>query len=431
MKAKIGYFIPEFPGQTHIFFWRERQVLADLDVLAELVSTRRPPREIASHSWGSEAEQETDYLMPFSASDFVAALTQILAAGPAGWSKCLGAIARAQGVSLKQRLRLAALVPVAGKLAQIMKTKGWSHLHVHSCADTANIAMFASFLTGIPYSMTLHGPTLEVYGPNQAQKWQHSSFGLVVSERLFEDIQNKLAGFLPADVVVAPMGVNLDQIKRHQPYRPWREGNPCHIFACGRLNPIKGHKFLIESVELLRQRGFDARLQIAGEDEQGGSGYHQELEQFIRDRNLSDVIELLGAVSEARIRQGLEDAHIFALASLNEGVPVAVMEAMAMEMPVIVNDVGGTAELVTDGVDGILLQPEQPKAMADAIEKVLKDEALALQLSERSRQKVTEKFSHRRSAELLVDFLAQLDNQKLKARGTYPAPPSPQTNETV
>jgi len=405
MKAQIGYFIPEFPGQTHIFFWRERQVLAELDVVAELVSTRRPPREIASHTWAGEAEKQTDYLVPFSASDYVAALTQVLLAGPGGWLKCLGAIASASDVTLKQRLRLMAMVPVAGKLAKIAKSKGWSHIHVHSCADTANVAMLASFLSGIPYSMTLHGPTLEVYGPNQAQKWKHSAFDLVVSERLFKDIQHKLAGFLPEKVVVAPMGVNLDNIKRHNPYQPWTEGTPCRIFACGRLNPVKGHNFLIESVEMLRQQGIDVRLEIAGEDEQGGSGYHQELEQFIRDRNLSEAVELLGAVSEVRIRQGLEEAHIFALASLNEGVPVAVMEAMAMEMPVIVTDVGGTSELVTDGEDGLLLQPKQPKAMADAIETVLKDQELAVRLAARSRQKVIEKFNHRRSAELLANYL--------------------------
>ena len=72
------------------------------------------------------------------------------------------------------------------------------------------------------------------------------------------------------------------------------------------------------------------RLQIAGEDEQGGSGYRQELEKIIEDKSMSECVELLGAVSEQLIRQGLEAAHIFALASLNEGVPVAVMEAMAI-----------------------------------------------------------------------------------------------------
>ncbi len=57
MKGKIGYFIPEFPGQTHIFLWRERQVLAELGIETDLVSTQLPPRAIASHVWAEEAKK--------------------------------------------------------------------------------------------------------------------------------------------------------------------------------------------------------------------------------------------------------------------------------------------------------------------------------------------------------------------------------------
>jgi glycosyltransferase involved in cell wall biosynthesis len=149
-------------------------------------------------------------------------------------------------------------------------------------------------------------------------------------------------------------------------------------------------------------------LQIAGEDEQGGSGYRRELEKVIQDKGMSEYVELLGAVSEARIRQGLEDAHIFALASLNEGIPVAVMEAMAMEMPVVVTDVGGTSELVDNGVDALLVPSEKPEEMADAIVKVLQDKELALSLSQKSRKKIGAKFHHRLSAEALAEYLEGL-----------------------
>jgi len=171
---------------------------------------------------------------------------------------------------------------------------------------------------------------------------------------------------------------------------------------------VKGHKYLIETVELLRNRGFDVRLQIAGEDEQGGSGYRKELEKIIEDKSMSSWVELLGAVSEQRIRQGLEAAHIFALASLNEGVPVAVMEAMAMEVPAVVTNVGGTSELVDDGVDAILVQSEKPEEMADAIANILQNPELALSLSQESRKKIIAKFSHSRSAETLAQCLEEL-----------------------
>lgn len=408
MKAQIGYFIPEFPGQTHIFIWREREILAELGIEADLVSTRPPVKGIVSHVWANEAQKNTVYLVPFTIQDFFISLIEVLKAGATAWLNCLAAIAKAKDLSLFQRLRLFLLTFVAGKLAWLARTKGWSHVHVHSCADAANIAMFASILTGLTYSLTLHGPTLEQYGLNQEQKWKHSSFGLVISEKLFNVVKDRLAGFLPQQVAIAPMGVNLSEIKRHSPYTPWQADTPCRIFACGRLNPVKGHKYLIETVERLRQRGFDVKLQIAGEDEQGGSGYRQEIEKIIQEKSLCDAVELLGAVSEERIRKSLEDAHVFALASLNEGIPVAVMEAMAMEMPVVVTNVGGNSELVNDGVDAILVQPEKPEEMADAIVRVLQNKELALSLSQASRNKISEKFHHRRSAEALASGLEKL-----------------------
>ncbi|MEG3957958.1 exopolysaccharide biosynthesis GT4 family glycosyltransferase EpsE [Microcoleus sp. herbarium2] len=408
MKAKIGYFIPQFPGQTHIFFWRERQFLAELGIETDLVSTQLPPRAIVSHVWAEEAKKNTVYLLPFGAKDFINSFVEVLKAGPAAWWQCLAVIAKARDTSLSQKVGLLALVFVAGKLAGLTKTKGWSHIHVHSCANTASIALFNSILTGCTYSMTLHGPTLEVYGPNQEQKWKNAAFAIVISQLLLNDVKNKLANFLPTQLAVAPMGVNIAEIKRSSPYKPWQEGSPCKIFACGRLNPVKGHKYLIETVELLRNRGFDVRLQIAGEDEEGGSGYHKELEKIIEDKSMSECVELLGAVSEQRIRQGLEEANVFALASLNEGVPVAVMEAMAMEVPTVVTNVGGTSELVDDGADAVLVQSEKPEEMADAIAQVLQNPELALRLSQESRKKIIAKFSHGRSAETLAKCLEKL-----------------------
>ena len=84
------------------------------------------------------------------------------------------------------------------------------------------------------------------------------------------------------------------------------------------------------------------------------------------------------------------------------------MEAMAMEVPAVVTNVGGTSELVDDGVDAILVQSEKPEEMADAIARVLQNPELALSLSQESRQKIITKFSHRRSAETLAKCLEEL-----------------------
>ena len=406
MNKHIGYFIPKFPGQTHTWIWREYQALLELGMTPHIISTRRSRTKVI-HSWEEEAQSMTDYLLPLEIKDFVNVPIELIKAGPIAWWRCLSVIANTKNISFSQRLYYLVLVVMGAKLAWLARTQGWSHVHVHSCGNSANIALFASILSGITYSMALLGQ-LEDFGPNQQQKWKHSAFASVMSEQLLNSVKDELAGFLPKDVRVSPVGVNLDEVKRETPYSPWQEGSQCRIYTCGRLNIAKGQKYLIESVKLLRERGFDVRLQIAGEDEDAGNGYRKVLEKFIEDQSMSDYVQLLGSVAEERNRQGYKEADIFVLPSLKEGISVAVMEAMAMETPVVVTQVGGMAELIDSGVDGMLIPPENPEKMADTIEKLLKDKELTLSLIHKSRQKIADKFHHRRSAQILLESLEQL-----------------------
>ncbi len=401
---RIGYLIPEFPGQTHIFFWREMNALRARGVEPELVSTRPPPRGIISHSWAQEAMARTAYLAPPGPRGLAEAASEVARALPTGWARCLASIARAEGLDAKGRAQLLAFAVMGGRLAFLARQRGWKHVHVHSCANAAHVALFAHLLSGLPYSLTLHGP-LEHYGPNQREKWRYSRFALVITKKLLNQVHTELAGRLPPAVEIAPMGVELNHFARAAPYVPWKGEGPLRLFTCGRLNPCKGHADLIEAVGLLRERGIDARLDIAGEDEAGGTTYHRELDALIARKGLGDAVKLLGAVSEQRVRAGLEGAHIFSLASLEEPLGVAIMEAMAMRLPVVVTGAGGVPELVDDGVDGLLVPPEAPTVLAEKLEAVARAPALAERLGEAGRSKVERAFSSERSAELLTQLL--------------------------
>ena len=404
MPLRIGYLIPEFPGQTHIFLWRERQALAELGIAADLVSTRVPPRGIASHDWSDTAAAETRYLLPLTRGD-IAAAGALLRAGPAGWARSLGAVASASELGWRGRARMVAMVAMAAKLVAISREQGWSHIHVHSCADSATICMLAERLGGPSYSLTLHGPTLEDYGPNQRGKWRHARFGTVISQLLAGALDDHLGSDRPSLVLVAPMGVDLDRVQRRSMYRAAQLGEVFRIASVGRLNGIKAHDHLFDAVQGLVDRGVDARLDIAGEDEEGGSGYRRALQARIAAAGLSDRITLLGAVSEERVTELLENAHVFALASLNEGILVAIMEAMAMAMPVVVTDVGGNSELITSGHDAILVPAADREAMTAELYKVATDPAHAMRLAAASRARVEADFHHRRSAEAVAEGL--------------------------
>jgi colanic acid/amylovoran biosynthesis glycosyltransferase len=302
---------------------------------------------------------------------------------------------------------LLASVTLGARLAHRARTNGWHHVHAHICSAATDIALFAHLLSGITYSVTLHS-SLDEVGPNQAEKWRHASFAIAVSRTLLKEAQQTLCGALPARIDTAPMGVDVETFCRTRGYVPWNGEGAFRIFSCGRLNPGKGHGDLIAAVALLRARGIDAHLRIAGEDRDGGTGYRKTLENEIAAHGLDDVVVLLGAMPEESVRRELEAAHVFALASVNEALGVATMEAMACCMPVVVTRVGGVPELVTDGQDGLLAQSQSPDDVADKLATVACNPDLALRFGEAARRKIRADFHDGRSAETLVRMLAEV-----------------------
>ena len=124
MKARIGYLVPEFPGQTHTWIWRDRRALEELGIEADLVSTRRP--KLIVHAWAEQAQQLTHYLVPLSPRDVKDTVKALLGAGPKALARCLLVPLEIKGMSAKQRLRLAALIVIAGRFAALARERGWT-----------------------------------------------------------------------------------------------------------------------------------------------------------------------------------------------------------------------------------------------------------------------------------------------------------------
>lgn len=353
----------------------------------------------------------THYLVPWSARAFIRAIRGLAWALGRGR---LGSVARDIIPELarvrsengwlrcfKHAVRLSGLLLAASSLLELARERGWHHVHVHFCSDAAQVALFAHLIAGLPYSMTLHG-ALADYGPNQRQKWKHAAFAIVITDTLVKEIRRELGDSLPPIVEVAPMGVNIETFTRTTPFEPWDGGGPARVFSCGRLNPSKGHDDVIRAVPHLLEAGIDVRLAIAGEDDQAGNGYRVELQRLIDQLGVGDRVVLLGAVSEEDVKQQLEAAHVFTLASHAEALGIATVEAMSLGVPVVVTGGGGVRELVNDGATGLLVGSENPEQLAAALVRVLKFPDFASQLGAGGRSRVLNAFDSRRSAELLA-----------------------------
>jgi colanic acid/amylovoran biosynthesis glycosyltransferase len=406
---RIAYLIPEYPGQTHTFFWRELHAIRKLGVEVKVFSTQKPPSKIISHDWAKMAMRETTYLFPPGPAQLFGAFAMLLRCGPWRWWRCLRAVMQADVPSLSERFRLLPLIIIAAELAALIEKQGLSHIHVHMCGDVATIAMFAHLLRDIPYSLTLHN-SLSEFGFNQKWKWRFAAFAIVISRRHLSEVQEELHGFLPPQVVVAPMGVDLAALSRQTSYHPWSGSGICRIFSCGRLNPQKNHGDLLRALHLVRNSGLDARLTIAGGDDSREEIHKAELGGTMKELSLDGMVELLGAVSEPVVQAELEKAHIFALASIHEGVPVSVMEAMAMKLPVVVTDVGGMRELVDDGQNGFIVPARHPELMAERLVTLLRNPDQAQEFSHAARCKIEQCFHSGISAETIVRLLETLSS---------------------
>jgi len=395
---RLGYLVPEFPRQTHIFFWRECEQLRHRGVEPVFLSTRRPPPAACPHEFRDRAAAATHYIFPPPAASVIGMLTR-----PVGTIRALR-YWLGLGGSIKERLRHLGLLACAAHLASYCRRNDVSHVHVHSCGQAALLAAFAQRLGGLGYSLTLHN-ALEDHGPHQRAKWRHARFAVVVTQRLLAEVKREIGSDLPP-TYVASMGVDLETFRRTTTYQPADPSGPVRIFACGRLHPGKRHDVLIRAVARLRADGIDTRLTIAGEDADSGTGqFRRSLESLIAELGLQDSARLPGAMSEADVRRELEASHVFALSSDTEALGIVLVEAMAMSVPVVTTAVGGTTELVRDGENGLAVPPGDPPAMAAAIHKIAADPSLAERFSEAGRATVEAGFGSDRSATTIVAAL--------------------------
>ncbi len=173
-------------------------------------------------------------------------------------------------------------------------------------------------------------------------------------------------GWLPRRVVVVPNPVDVepltDAARHSQPDGPV-------VLSCGRLHPVKGYDLLLRALALLHHRQVRFRAVIAGDVQAGHEAHARELTALVAQLGLSDVVELPGFADRPFERWG--DAAVYVQPSRHETFGLAAAEAMAAGLPTIVTGVGGLAELVTDGHTGLVVPPDDEKALALAIERML------------------------------------------------------------
>ena len=186
-----------------------------------------------------------------------------------------------------------------------------------------------------------------------------------------------------------------------------RDGVPdsLHVLTVSRLVLGKGLTFLLEAVAQLRDRGLEVSLTVVGDGPERPA-----LEDQARRLRIEDRVRLLGAIGQDEIRESYAVADAFCLPSFAEGVPVVLMEAMAMQLPVVATRITGVPELVEHGHSGLLVTPARSEELADALERLARSPEERHALGAAGRDKVLSDFELSRSA----DALARLYREELQ-----------------
>ena len=283
--------------------------------------------------------------------------------------------------ALRARLVNLALFPKALALGSELRALGIEHVHVNWMTSSATIAWVASRTTGIPFSITAHQHDI-FYDNLTARKVRDAEFVRVISARNCRHLQELLPPELREKCVVIHLGVALPAVAAMLPERA-----PPRILCTARMCLWKGHRFLLRALAQLKAEGVSFTCDLAGDGEIAA-----EVARDLAALGLGDRVTMLGNVPHAELveRVGRGDYDIVTLASTerageHEGIPVAIMEAMAAGLPVAVTRSGSVPELV-DERSGIVVAPEDPAALAAALRTLLGDPALRGALGARGRE---------------------------------------------
>jgi colanic acid/amylovoran biosynthesis glycosyltransferase len=391
MSLRLGYLIPEFPAQTHVFFWREVVALREMGVVVSLISTRRTPPEACRHDFAEEARRETHYVFPPVAGRSV----KTLALRPVSVLKALGYVLGLKESGAKAKARVMAMLACAADLVAFAREAGLDHIHGHSCADAAHLLALCRILGGPTYSLTLHGD-LPVYGVDHASKMERAVMISTAGSHLKKQIVEQVV--VPADRVLSTcMGLDTSQFAPNG-QRQCVPGR-LQLATVARLDACKGHAHALSAMRLAVDRGCDIRYSIAGKGE-----HRPALEAEVDRLGLRDRVDFLGTLGEHEVLELLHRSDAFVLSSVGvgEAYPCSVMEAMSCGLPVISSIIGATPDMISNGENGILVEQRDERGLAEAMVRLGQDIDLRRRMGTAARVRAENGFDVRITAGRLL-----------------------------
>lgn len=359
---KIAYLINQYPAPSHSFIRREIRALEALGVEVE----RFTLREFSGLVDGADLAERarTRALLKARSPRLFLAVIGAAARRPLAFCEALWVALRLGWRSDRGVLRHLAYLAEACLLAKWLAHSGAQHLHAHFGTNPATVAMLCRVIGGLPYSFTVHGPE-EFDRPRQLgleEKIRRATFVVAVSDFGRSQLCRWSRYSDWSKLAVLRCGVDESLLR----VSPIPVPALPHLVCVARLGEQKGHPVLIEALARLSAQGTECKVVLVGD-----GPLRPALESLARRLGVADKVKFAGWLSEQEVRAEIHRSRALVLPSFAEGLPVVIMEALALARPVISTWVAGIPELVEHDVCGWLMPAGSVEKLVDAMRAAL------------------------------------------------------------
>ena len=359
----------------------------------------RPPKseEITSAVDRQEVEQ-TWYILPAQALELLCAHARALCGHPVQYVKTFRLALRHRVPGVRAFVQALFYFLEAILLAVELKKRAITHLHNHFANPAAIVGLLASRFLRISWSLTLHGISEFDYPAGLLLAEKVAAADFVACASFF--VRAQAFRVMNPDhwhkLFVVRCGLELSKLEEHR--CPRGQKTRIRFISVGRLSPEKGHIGLLNAFSRVLGSGVDAELLLLGDGPE-----RSRIEQRARDASLGGRLQLLGRAPEAQTLGAIASADVLVLSSFMEGLPVVLLEAMALGIPVIAPALAGIPELVRHAETGLLFTVGDWADLAALMQRLAEDETLRTRLAENARERVSIEFDVDRAIEPLVD----------------------------
>lgn len=417
VRRRVAYLTSQYPATSHTFILREVEALRATGVDVQTFTVRPASAdELTDPAIAAEAAT-TFVILAQSLAGVIAAHIRLLTGTPARYLRGFAQALRHRPPGIRGLLLAMAHFVEASVLAVELRRRRVDHLHNHFANSAATVGFLAAGMIGMPWSFMIHGISETDYPAGVTLPDKIRAAGFVACASWFGRAQ-AMRVVEPEHwpkIVVVRCGLRLDRLPAPATTRSGRQ-----ILCVGRLSPEKGQAGLLDVFAAIRNKVVNVRLELIGTGPEEDALHRQ-----AASLGVEGAVTFAGRRSEADTLEAIAATDILVVTSFMEGLPIVLMEAMALGTAVVAPRLAGIPELVDDGRTGLLFTPSNWNELELQIIRLMSDDGLRERLAKEARQAIVDGFDVAQSARSLASLFAGEMAPRAITASTLPGPSLP------